>query len=249
MNTGVDAFKGPIDLFVPNGNFGFDFGFNLGIPLAKELGIGVQAGGRGPCSLIFQGTAQADDFSTPTSEIRQQTFYTIGLFQRLQVRDCIFSWGFTHDWLFDDYYTEMNFAQWRVKLGVQWNPWNELGIWAAMPDHGATATVRSVHTTIPLSLDGPREPLLAARLVQRRHHHGMDRNRSGAGRFHLRGRCPPADHRAASRWSATSPTSCPAATASTARTMNCGTCTSASSLCRAVRPLPAIPLQPPYAGG
>jgi hypothetical protein len=140
FSMGVDAFKGPIDLFVPNGNFGLDFGVNLGIPLAKQLGIGIQAGASAVLSDL-QGTVQADDFSTPTSEIRQQTFFTLGLFQRIVVRDCIFSWGFAHDWLFDDYYSEMNFAQWRVKLGVQWNPWNELGIWAAMPDHGATATI------------------------------------------------------------------------------------------------------------
>ena len=63
--TGVDAFKGPIDLFVPNGNFGVDFGFNLGIPLAKELGIGVQAGGRGPCCLISRAQARPTTSALP----------------------------------------------------------------------------------------------------------------------------------------------------------------------------------------
>jgi hypothetical protein len=138
--TGVDAFKGPTDLFVPNGNFGVDFGVNLGIPLSRQLGIGVQAGASAVMS-DFQGTVQADDFSTPTSEIRQQTFFTLGLFQRIPLHDVVFCWGFAHDWLYDDYYSQLDFAQWRVKLGVQWNPCNEIGLWAAMPDHGATTTI------------------------------------------------------------------------------------------------------------
>ena len=50
-------------------------------------------------------------------------------------------WAFTHDWLQDDYYERMHFAEWRVKLGIEWSPCNETGLWAAMPDHGFAALV------------------------------------------------------------------------------------------------------------
>ena len=172
FQTGVDAFKGPVDLFVPNGNFGVDFGFNLGVPLARQLGWAFKWA-RAKCSPISKAPCQDDDFSTPTSEIRRETFTTFGLFQRIPDQLQGFPWGFTHDWLRDDYYSTLNFAQWRVKLGVEWNPWNEFGIWAAMPDHGDSADHRlsaRCQPVIRLSLAGPREPLLAAHLLQRRQH-------------------------------------------------------------------------------
>ena len=51
------------------------------------------------------------------------------------------SWGFVHDWLEDDYYANLRFAQWRVKLGVEWDPFNEAGIWASLHDHGDTTDI------------------------------------------------------------------------------------------------------------
>ncbi len=145
--SAVEAFKGPADLGVLSsgqgmltGNFGMGFGMNAGIPLAAQYGIGVQAG-ISTTLTDFQGTFSADDVNTPTDECRSQTFTTIGLFQRLPMHGTIVSWGFTHDWLDDQYYTDLHFAQWRVKLGVEWNPCNEMGLWAAMPDHGATTTL------------------------------------------------------------------------------------------------------------
>ena len=35
----------------------------------------------------------------------------------------------------------MHFAQWRVKIAEEINPHNEIGVWAAIQDHGATADV------------------------------------------------------------------------------------------------------------
>ncbi len=147
MFGAVEAFKGPIDLFAPNGNFGFGFGFNAGIPLAYKWGVGVQAG-MSTTETDFQGSFDSSAIDTPTSKSRNQMFTTIGLFQRLPFHGTTVLWGFTHDWLQDDYYANMRFAQWRVKLGVEWSPCNETGIWAAMPDHGVS---------VPLSY-GPDQP-------------------------------------------------------------------------------------------
>ena len=135
--SAVDAFKGPIDLFAPNGNFGVSFGFNAGIPLAYKWGVGVQAG-MSTTETDFQGTFGASAIDTPNSKSRNQMFTTIGLFQRVPFHGPTVLWGFTHDWLQDDYYANMHFAQWRVKLGVEWSPFDETGLWAAMPDHGVS---------------------------------------------------------------------------------------------------------------
>ena len=87
--TAVDAFKGPIDLLVPNGNFGVDFGFNVGIPLSYQWGIGVQAGMNATVT-DWQGSFSAEGITdTPTSEVRSQMFTTLGLFQRHAV-----SWAY-----------------------------------------------------------------------------------------------------------------------------------------------------------
>ncbi|MGO8690574.1 MAG: DUF6666 family protein [Thermoguttaceae bacterium] len=138
--TAVDAFKGPIDLFVPNGNFGVDFGFNVGIPLSYQWGIGVQAGMNATVT-DWQGSFSASNIDQGTSDVRNQMFTTLGLFQRMPFHGHTLLWGFAHDWLQDDYYEKFHFAQWRVKLGIEWGPWNETGLWAAMPDHGYSATV------------------------------------------------------------------------------------------------------------
>jgi hypothetical protein len=145
--SAVEAFKGPVDLFVPNGNFGVGFGFNAGIPLAYKWGLGVQAG-MSTTETDFQGTFSSSSIDTPSSKSRNQMFTTIGLFQRVPFHGTTLLWGFTHDWLQDDYYANMHFAQWRVKLGVEWSPCDETGIWAAMPDHGVS---------VPISL-GPDQP-------------------------------------------------------------------------------------------
>jgi hypothetical protein len=137
----IEAFKGPEDLIVPNGNFGMRFGGNAGIPLAAQYGVGIQLGASEELTDFNGAFSSTGILDTPTSDVRQQTFVTVGLFQRLELHDHVIMWGFTHDWLNDDYYTTLHFAQWRVKLGVEVNPCNELGIWAAMPDHGDSAPI------------------------------------------------------------------------------------------------------------
>ena len=128
--TSVDAFKGPLDEFNGNGNFGFDLGGNVGIPVSQRLGIGIQLGSRVVMSDL-SGTPWTDE------QMRTQDFTTIGVFQRLQCCERSFSYGFVYDWLFDNYDAKMRFGQWRIKAAWSRNPWNEVGIWAAIREHGS----------------------------------------------------------------------------------------------------------------
>lgn len=132
LSTSVEAFKGPLDLDNRNGNFGLQFAVNAGFPLAKRLGIGVQAGTSGVLS-DFQGT----QFTGST--IRSQNFTTVGLFQRVPLGARRLKWGFAFDWLYDDYYSSLQMSQWRVKLGYELNCCNEIGISARIPNDGDLA--------------------------------------------------------------------------------------------------------------
>ena len=123
-----------------NGNFGLGLGLNVGVPIAPELGIGFQAGSRVILS-DFGGTLFTD------STMRTQDFTSVGFFQRIPHEEGSLNWGFTYDFLFDDYYDNLRFGQWRVKLGWEMNCWNEVGIWAAIREHGQTA-ILNLNSTI-----------------------------------------------------------------------------------------------------
>ena len=132
FSTSVDAFKGPLDLDNLNGNFGFQFGVNGGFPVAKQLGIGIQLGTSAVLSDLH-----GSQFTGST--IRNQSFTTVGLFQRNPLRARRLNWGFAFDWLVDDYYAKLDMTQWRVKLGYELSRCNEIGIWATIPDDGDNA--------------------------------------------------------------------------------------------------------------
>ncbi|MGA2034609.1 MAG: DUF4148 domain-containing protein [Thermoguttaceae bacterium] len=134
--SSVDAFKGPIDLNEINhdGNFGFRVGVNGAIPIVSSKGLGFQVGTSELLS-DFKGTPLTG------SEDRDQRFTTAGFFQRIPTPRGSFGYGFVYDWLRDNYYTKLKFGQWRVKLAWEKGPCDELGIWAAIPDHGASGDV------------------------------------------------------------------------------------------------------------
>jgi hypothetical protein len=145
----VDAFKGPLDLDGLNGNFGFGFAVNAGMPLARRFGIGIQAG---------TGVVLADFHGTPFtgSSIRSQNFTTIGLFQNVPFASGgLMKWGFAYDWLHDSYFTQLVMGQWRVKLAYELDPCREVGIWACIPDKGEKALLGDRQTGQTLERFGP----------------------------------------------------------------------------------------------
>ena len=62
------------------------------------------------------------------------------MFQRIESEEGALTWGFAYDWLFDDYYSDFTFGQWRVKAAWELSPCNEIGISAALPERGSSAT-------------------------------------------------------------------------------------------------------------
>lgn len=76
-----------------------------------------------------------------TATSREQIFTTIGMFQRITGEQGAFTWGFAYDWLFDNYFSDFNFGQWRVKAAWEFNPCNEIGIQASLPEHGSTGSI------------------------------------------------------------------------------------------------------------
>lgn len=134
MFSSVDAFKGPMDVAGANGNFGLGLGLNFTIPVFRRAGIGFQAGANVIMS-DFHGTLFTN------SGIRTQNFTSVGLFQRIPQESGSVNWGFTYDWLFDDYYDKFNFGQFRVKLGWEMNRWNEIGIWTSIREHGDSGLI------------------------------------------------------------------------------------------------------------
>ncbi len=134
-STTIDGFKGAMDPLDTNGNFGLGVGVNVGMPLFPRLGIGFQAGTKEIVS-DFSGTVFTN------SDARTQNFTTVGFFQRIPAcRNSSLDWGFVYDWLFEDYYDKFQFGQWRAKLAWEMNPWNEVGVWAAMCNHTAIGTI------------------------------------------------------------------------------------------------------------
>ena len=63
------------------------------------------------------------------------------MFQRINREEGAFIWGFTYDWLFDQYYSNFDFGQWRVKSAWEFNPCDEIGISAAIPDRGGSGEI------------------------------------------------------------------------------------------------------------
>lgn len=138
VSLGVAGFKGPLD-FGRNGNFGFQYGVNLGLPLLPDWGIGWQIGARG-VSTNYEGQQTLGPFM---DEKRDQLFSTIGIFHH--ATDCNpWNWGIAYDQLHDDYWDEYDFAQIRAELGFVTHHCNEFGFMLATSTKTSEGTYQTL---------------------------------------------------------------------------------------------------------
>ena len=121
--SSVDAFKGPLDVGNANGNFGERLGVNAAVPVLPRLGVGLQAG-----TSVVLSDLKGSPYPAPNATIRDQIFTTVGMFQRINREDAVFTWGFAYDWLFDNYYSDFNFGQWRVKAAWEIRPLQRISV-------------------------------------------------------------------------------------------------------------------------
>jgi len=136
--TSVDAFKGPMDVGNANGNFGLRFGVNGAVPILQRWGMALQAGMAADLSNL-KGSPYPD-FDTASS--RDQIFATVGMFQRInRCNGSSFTWGFAYDWLFDEYYSDFHFGQWRGKGEFAFNSCDAVGVETSLADHGSTGSL------------------------------------------------------------------------------------------------------------
>jgi hypothetical protein len=115
--AGAHGFTGPLNR--GTGSFGFQEGFNAGLPCF--------------CGTTFQGgvnATQSNFQGSPfTPDDRTQFFTTLGLFRRV---DCGLQAGLVIDYLHDDWDYDVDLAQLRGELGWKLDCGNELGFWFAI---------------------------------------------------------------------------------------------------------------------
>ena len=136
--VGVTSFREPLDVAFngTKGNFGFDEGFNWGIPLAD--GFAGQAGMN-----FVQSDLTTGDFSD-----RSQIFFTGGLFYR-NLCECGFQGGLVYDFLRDNWNgVDAGFDLDQLRGNVSYvMGQNEFGFWF-------TAGVNESHATINTTFEG-----------------------------------------------------------------------------------------------
>lgn len=133
LQLALDGSKEPEDLGI-NANFGFRAAFNWGIPLAEDLGIGMQVGSALNYSRTAIGVLKL--IGGPTD--RLQSYTTLGLFQR---SDSGWNFGIAYDFRFDDYYLEIDTSQWRAQVSKYVTDWDEVGLFGSWRDRIDTQQV------------------------------------------------------------------------------------------------------------
>jgi hypothetical protein len=115
--AGAHGFTGPLNR--GTGSFGFQEGFNAGLPCL--------------CGTTFQGginATQSNFQGSPfTPDDRTQLFTTLGLFRRV---DCGLQAGLVIDYLHDNWDYQVDLAQLRGEFGWRMPDGNELGCWFAI---------------------------------------------------------------------------------------------------------------------
>ncbi len=126
--VGLEGSKEPQDFGV-NANFGGRVSVNWGVPIWEQYGLGLQIG------TSLNATSNAVQvFQRVDGQVgRTQNFTTVGFFQRTPIG---LKWGAVYDFLEEDYYQDFHLGQWRLKLGYDLTPCNEIGGQASVASFG-----------------------------------------------------------------------------------------------------------------
>jgi hypothetical protein len=128
---GLEGSKQPQDFGV-NAHFGVRFHANWGVPISRDLGLGLQVG----TSVNLTDHAVRVTEAIDGASSRDQNFTTVGVFQRSAGG---WVWGLVHDFLYESDYDRVFLTQWRARAGYQISQTDELGVFGMAPQKKDTA--------------------------------------------------------------------------------------------------------------
>lgn len=129
--AGLEGSKQPQDFGV-NAHFGARLHANWGIPISRDLGLGLQVG----TSLNATDHAVRVTQAIDGASSRNQNFTTIGVFQRTSSG---WVWAIVHDLLYQEDYDRVFLSQWRARAGYQIGAFDEIGVYGMAPQEDDTA--------------------------------------------------------------------------------------------------------------
>lgn len=140
--AGLNGSKQPQDFGV-NAQFGARVAVNWALPIWKSQGIGFQVGTT--VDPLYNAVDVLD--ANGLSDDRFQNFTTVGVFQRMESG---WSWGLSHDFLYQNYFFNSHLSQWRGVLSYKLRDADEVGSWFAIRDRGGSG----VYAGQPIELRG-----------------------------------------------------------------------------------------------
>lgn len=130
--AGLEGSKQPQDLGI-NASMGPRFSANIGAPVVRRVGFGMQAGVAINAS---DAAVHVLDQIDGTSR-RTQVFATLGIFQRSDS----FSWAFGYDALRQFYYDDVTLGQWRGEISAAAGESDQIGVWFTAASRGERASI------------------------------------------------------------------------------------------------------------
>lgn len=130
--VGLDGSKQPQDLGV-NANIGPRAAVNVGVPLVRTSGFGLQAG----VAVNVSDAAVAVLERVDGTSRRTQVFTTLGLFQRLDR----LQWAVVHDVVKQSYFSDTITAQVRGEVMLAVGRHDQVGAWFTAPTRRADAAI------------------------------------------------------------------------------------------------------------
>ncbi|MCC9608158.1 hypothetical protein LOC68_01395 [Blastopirellula sp. JC732] len=144
VNAGVQGFKNGLNRGM-DGSFGYNYGFNWGMPIGflPKSGLGFQIGMSGSNANLYGASF--------TESTRDQTFFTVGLFRRV---DWGWQGGVVFDHLKDQWYYDVEVSQVRGQLSWVFPGCNEIGFqFSASDKEGSGSTTITVPGTADVNID------------------------------------------------------------------------------------------------